>query len=95
MLAKCANPECGARFRYLNEGTVYIAEWPSEGAACALTDWDGPPDRHAGRREMFWLCSTCNGRLTLVAEGDRVVPTPRDRVPENDDRLLRPLKIAV
>ncbi len=95
MLAKCANPECGARFRYLTEGTVYLAEWPNEGDTCGLSDWDGPLNRCLGRREMFWLCTACDRRLTLIAEAGRVVPTPRSQVQENDDRILRPMKIAV
>lgn len=95
MLAKCANPECGARFRYLNEGTVYLAEWPNEGDTCELSDSDGLVNHRVGRREMFWLCSTCNRQLTLIADGDRAIVALRDEVRENDDRLLRPMKIAV
>ena len=31
MLSKCANPGCGAPFRYLNEGKVYVADYFDEG----------------------------------------------------------------
>ena len=94
MLSRCANPECGAPFRYLREGTVYLAEWPNKGDACELTDFAGPWDHPRGRREMFWLCGACNRSLTLLADGNNVVTAPREQVLENDDRLLRPLKIA-
>ena len=94
MLAKCANPDCGSRFRYLNEGTVYLAEWPREGDTCELGDGDGPSSRRMSRREMFWLCTACNLRLTLISDGNRAVIMARDQVQENDLRLLRPLKIA-
>lgn len=95
MLSRCANPACGAPFRYLKEGTVYMAEWPKEGDACALTRVPGPLARSQGRREMFWLCSACNRSLTLMADGKGVVTARRNEVLENDERLLRPLKIAV
>ncbi len=95
MLSRCANPACGAPFRYLNQGMVYLAEWANEGDACELADPAGPLNKRWGRREMYWLCSTCNRTLTLIANGGQVVARPRDQVLGNDDRLLRPLKIAV
>lgn len=95
MLSRCANSACGAPFRYLKEGTVYMAEWANEGDACDLTRVPGPMARSRGRREMFWLCSGCSRKLTLMVDGNHVVTRARDEVPENDGRLLRPLKIAV
>ena len=95
MLSKCANPNCGVPFRYLKEGTVYIAEWANEGDACELAESAVPLNKGWGRREMFWLCSNCNRSLTLITKGREVVTTTREQVLGNDERLLRPLKIAV
>ena len=95
MLSKCANPDCGARFRYLKEGTVYIAEWPNEGDTCELTSSAGPLHVRWERREMFWLCSDCNRKLTLIAEGTQVIAKPRAKISAPGDRVLRALKIAV
>ncbi len=95
MLSKCANPDCEARFRYLKEGTVYIAEWPNEGDSCELTESAGPLHHRWERREMFWLCSDCNRSMILISKGKEVVAMPRAKVPAKDDRVLRVLKIAV
>ena len=94
MLSKCANPGCGTRFRYLNEGMVYLAEWPHEGDTCDIGNAAAPARKPMRRREMFWLCSTCNRKLTLITTGSRVIAIARELVTENDERMLRALKIA-
>ena len=93
MLAKCANPECGTRFRYLNEGVIYLAEWPDEGDVCDLNDWDRPLNRAMRRQEMFWLCNSCNRRLTLMMDDGGIVAVPRVQLAETDARRLQPLNI--
>jgi len=57
MLAKCANPICGAHFRYLNQGRIYnVPIYGTDVRSCA-----GPQ-----RIEHFWLCAKCCVTLTLV-----------------------------
>lgn len=95
MLSRCANPACGAPFRYLKEGAVYIAEWANEGDTCELGNPAGSLNGRWSRREMYWLCSNCNRSLLLIANGGQVLTRPRDGALQNDDRVLRPMKIAV
>ncbi len=57
MLAKCANPICGAHFLYLNRGRIYNV--PIYGA-------DERSPTGPKRVEHFWLCSDCCITLTLV-----------------------------
>lgn len=70
MLAKCANPICGAHFRYLKQGRIYnVPIYDTEGRSCA---WPR-------RVEHFWLCSNCCVTLTLVwRNGEAAV---RERYP--------------
>ena len=57
MLAKCANPVCGAHFLYLKQGRIYNV--PIYGTDARSCIW---PQRF----EHFWLCSACCLTLTLV-----------------------------
>lgn len=57
MLAKCANPICGAHFRYLNQGRIFNV--PIYLQDERLSSWPK-------RVEHFWLCSNCCITLTLV-----------------------------
>lgn len=77
MLAKCANPACLTRFRYLESGTLFRLENEARNSSDQTF------------QEYFWLCGGCSLGLTLrlnsagrlrVAEGN---PLP-DR---GDDRL--------
>ena len=53
MLAKCANPQCAAPFRYLETGRLFRVE-------NELTN------RADNRRpEYYWLCCTCSEKVTL------------------------------
>jgi len=57
MLAKCANPICGAHFLYLNQGRIYNV--PVYSVDERSSTWPR-------RVEHFWLCSNCCVTLTLV-----------------------------
>ena len=62
MLAKCANPVCGAHFLYMKQGCIYnVPVYRTDTRSCA---W---PQRF----EHFWLCSACCLTLTLVARDGR------------------------
>ena len=63
MVAKCANPSCGARFRYLNEGKLFQVE--RRGAKGVS------PTGH--NVEHYWLCAGCAQRFTLTANPDHEV----------------------
>lgn len=71
MLAKCANPICGAHFLYLKQGRifnvpVYCADYPSRTAP--------------QRVEHFWLCSNCCTTLTLTWRDGQAVVQARYRL---------------
>lgn len=51
MMSKCANPDCKARSRYLDQGRLIVANHP------ALKSSQHPP---AGQTEYFWLCDVCS-----------------------------------
>jgi len=62
MLAKCANPICGAHFRYLKQGRIFnVPVFGTDDRSCA---WPR-------RVEHFWLCSNCCITLTLVWRAGR------------------------
>jgi hypothetical protein len=56
VLAKCANPACGAHFLYLHEGRIFNFPFSD----------DGTPGKGLGRVEHFWLCGRCAASLTVV-----------------------------
>lgn len=61
MIARCANPICGAHFRYLNQGRVYNVPIYESETGRERQSSVGPK-----RVEHFWLCSVCCLTLTLV-----------------------------
>jgi hypothetical protein len=64
VLAKCANPACGAHFLYLHEGRIFNFPFSD----------DGTPGKGLGRVEHFWLCGRCAASLTVVMnEGSALV----------------------
>lgn len=81
MIAKCANPECGAPFRYLREGRIFQVDMDPGGHRIVgpfLVGEGGPPHR----LEHFWLCGECARTLTLVVDPERgvvVAPLPPPR----------------
>jgi len=94
MLSKCANPGCGALFRYLTEGKVYVAEYYDEGDVCMVAGTTYVAGKRTSRREMFWLCRTCESKLTLTTKGNDVVAVPRGQVLDKGDQPLRELRLA-
>lgn len=61
MVRACANPKCGATFRYLHEGKLFVFEGPER----------PPPNNDgfgAGARSgrFFWLCSVCARAMTIA-----------------------------
>ena len=87
MLSKCANPECQARFRYLHEGKVFMADWMGGSAA--------ESDNACWRRtEMYWLCDTCSRRFVLGKKGGSVVPLEAGLVKDHNGILLREIRIT-
>ena len=57
MLAKCANPACLMRFRYLESGTLFRLE-NEPGTSSDKTF-----------QEYFWLCGECSLGMTLRLNG--------------------------
>lgn len=87
MLSKCANPACTATFRYLREGTIYVADWiggnavNQQGSAC----WQ--------RNEMFWLCGQCSKQLILKKKDGSIVPESKGMIPDSGGSALREVRI--
>jgi hypothetical protein len=64
MVAKCANPDCGAPFLYLRQGRLFAVPRPRASV-------------RATRFEYFWLCGNCAGRMTIDSRGEGGVrPAP-------------------
>lgn len=71
MLAKCANPSCENRFRYLREGKLFSFRG---------VPLDDQVIRNCETKEHWWLCPQCAVTLTIrfdPASGMRVVPKTR------------------
>ena len=83
MLAKCANPICGAHFRYLSQGRVFnvplygtvSAGGASENGTEAGAKWCAYPQRV----EHYWLCAECFLTMTLFLRNGKVAVRPRFR----------------
>lgn len=81
MIAKCANPECGAPFRYLREGRLFQVDRDPAGRRTVgpfLISEGGLPHH----LEHFWLCGGCALRMTLAIDAERgvvTVPLPEGR----------------
>jgi hypothetical protein len=86
MLSKCANPECDARFRYLHEGKVFVADWMAGEQVGGSTCWR--------RTEMFWLCSTCSRKFSLSKKGTAIVPVRREMIADPGMSFLREIRIS-
>lgn len=64
MLNKCANPDCGETFRYLQEGRLFRVERERESIYSA-------PEQP----EYFWLCANCCEKISLrLGSEERVTP---------------------
>ncbi len=60
MISKCANPNCGAPFRYLREGKLFQLYTGSQPASAGGTD-----AKTSRQMEYFWLCGRCAATLRL------------------------------
>lgn len=84
MLAKCANPICGAHFRYLSQGRVFnvpVYGTSSENGTGAPAKWCAFPQRV----EHYWLCAQCLTTLTLAIKNGKVSVQPRfPQLPDGD-----------
>ncbi len=74
MVSHCANPKCGARFRYLNGGKLFHFD---------VRNLQAGKDRAAagvrkqpGGVEHFWLCADCARKMTLHVVNGAVVTAP-------------------
>jgi hypothetical protein len=81
-------------FRYLHEGKVFVAEWANAGDACEVTDSVAPVNKPWGRREMYWLCDSCQKEMQLVAKGKDVTAVPLGQPAGQGGRLLREIRIS-
>ncbi len=77
MLHKCASPDCDSQYRYFREGLLFEFQVDRDNNYLPLTLL--APG--GARREMFWLCKQCSGRLTMECRNGTVsvVPTTSNR----------------
>ena len=62
MVSRCFNPPCSARFRYLEDGSLFRLEPDAVTRAPVI------------EAEYFWLCNRCAATFTLaLSEDGRVV----------------------
>ena len=69
MVTKCANPSCGAVFRYLRGGRLFLLEMPRS----LLTSVLSSPESGFGKGEFrsgeyFWLCEECAKEMTITTD---------------------------
>lgn len=70
MLAKCNNPSCSAKFRYLHEGKLFRLEVEST---------------REPRIEYFWLCGHCAGTMGLSLNSDgEIIISSVQQAPRQD-----------
>lgn len=76
MVAKCANPECDSKFRYLHEGRLFAVDIPFTTAQS-----DEPESTPRPRSvQCFWVCCKCFPHIRI--EHDRT----------NGNVIIRPSK---
>lgn len=77
MLAKCANPDCGMKFKYFRDGRLFEFAVTAKGKHCL----DGAPPPKKSHRELFWLCAECARTMSLdCSDGEVAVVQRPDRV---------------
>lgn len=69
MLAKCANPVCPTRFRYLHEGRIFNIEVPNGPATNVRPA--------ATRIEHYWLCAECSRTWKVTRRNGAAAIEPR------------------
>ncbi len=67
MVGKCANPECGADFRYLHEGRVFAIQTSTKEkhGNSDESDW---ASRTSPLVRYFWLCRGCLQHMEIECD---------------------------
>ena len=63
MVAKCANPSCGASFQYLRGGKLFLVD------VAHISPETGQENGGQHAAEYFWLCGRCSSELTVTVDG--------------------------
>jgi hypothetical protein len=64
MVTKCANPSCGASFRYLRGGKLFLLDLHR--SFFGLEPGSAPVKKRVV--EYFWLCDRCSAELTVTVD---------------------------
>ncbi len=86
MVSRCANPSCGAEFKYLHEGRLYHF---------ILNDKKAGPltSQSSAGVPFWWLCSRCCLSMALIHNGESgvtLVPLHKTReISQNSFRGTR------
>ena len=80
MVAKCANPECDARFLYFREGQLFVTYRNS-------TDTSGQSSA-LSYPTFFWLCEYCSGRMTVNFDSEGTPIMRHKRVTDCEDHFV-------
>jgi hypothetical protein len=67
MVTKCANPLCGAPFRYFREGKLFLVDVSRQ-----MTNASGEESAQRTKRnpEYFWLCEQCSSTMAIDVDSN-------------------------
>jgi len=68
VVSKCANPECGATFRYFHLGKLFRLETETGHDRRRSMGVDNAVQKPIRRIEFYWLCEDCAQKMTIVFE---------------------------
>ncbi len=66
MVSHCANPKCGAVFKYLHDGKLFTVEGPEH-----LPTGNDEFNTRTRSARFFWLCGNCSRAMTIASGPDR------------------------
>ena len=66
MVSKCANPGCGAPFRYFHKGKLFRLDKQTGYERRGLLGDERGAKKPMRRVEFYWLCDDCAKNMTLT-----------------------------
>jgi len=66
MVSKCANPGCGAPFRYFHKGKLFRLDKQTGYERRGLLGDERGAKKPMRRVEFYWLCEDCAKSMTLT-----------------------------
>jgi hypothetical protein len=66
MVSKCANPGCGAPFRYFHTGKLFRLDKEGGYERRRMMGDDSDLKKPVRHIEFYWLCDDCASKMTLT-----------------------------